>query len=76
MGAKKAKKSGVPADKLALFDELIAGHPEIERKGANNAYAAPNGNMFLLMQPSETLAMRLPDGGPNGISEEVQEQIV
>jgi TfoX/Sxy family transcriptional regulator of competence genes len=28
MGAKKAKKSGVPADKLALFDKLIAGHPE------------------------------------------------
>jgi hypothetical protein len=62
MGAKKAKKSGVPADKLALFDKLIAAHPEIERKGANNAYAALNGNMFLLMQPSGTLAMRLPDG--------------
>jgi TfoX/Sxy family transcriptional regulator of competence genes len=62
MGAKKAKKSGVPADKLALFDKLIAAHPEIERKGANNAYAAVNGNMFLLMQPTGTLAMRLPEG--------------
>jgi TfoX/Sxy family transcriptional regulator of competence genes len=62
MGAKKAKKRGVPADKLALFDKLIAAHPEIERKGANNAYAAVNGNMFLLMQPTGTLAMRLPEG--------------
>src|ERR1700720_1226624 len=62
MGAKKPKKSGVPADKVALFDKLIAAHPEIERKGANNAYAALNGNMFLLMQPSGTLAMRLPEG--------------
>jgi TfoX/Sxy family transcriptional regulator of competence genes len=62
MGAKKAKRSGVPADKLALFDKLIAAHPEIERKGANNAYAALNGNMFLLMQSSGTLAMRSPDG--------------
>jgi TfoX/Sxy family transcriptional regulator of competence genes len=57
----KAKKSGVPADKLALFDKLIAIRPEIERKGANNAYAAVNGNMFLLMQPDGVLAIRLPD---------------
>jgi len=56
-----AKKSGVPADKLALFDKLIATNPEIERKGSDNAYAAVNGNMFLLMQPTGTLAMRLPD---------------
>ena len=57
----KPKKSGVPADKLELFDKLIAIRPEIERKGANNAYAAVNGNMFLLMQPDGVLAMRLPD---------------
>ncbi len=61
MPVKKQKKSGVPADKLALFDKLIAANPKIERKGANNAYAAVNGNMFLLMQPSGKLAMRLPD---------------
>ena len=57
----KAKKSGVPAEKLELFDELIAIRPEIERKGANNAYAAVNGNMFLLMQPDGVLAIRLPE---------------
>jgi TfoX/Sxy family transcriptional regulator of competence genes len=57
----KAKKSGVPAEKLALFDALIAIRPEIERKGANNAYAAVNGNMFLLMQPDGVLAIRLPE---------------
>ena len=62
MDAKRAKKSGVPSDKLALFDELIAANPEIERKGSDNAYAALNGNMFLLMQPTGTLAMRLPEG--------------
>jgi TfoX/Sxy family transcriptional regulator of competence genes len=56
----KAKKSGVPAEKLELFDKLIAIRPEIERKGANNAYAAVNGNMFLLMQPDGLLAIRLP----------------
>lgn len=62
MLAKKIKKSGVPAEKLASFDKLIATQPGIERKGANNAYAAINGNMFLLMQPTGVLAMRLPDG--------------
>jgi hypothetical protein len=58
----KAKKSGVPEEKLALFDELIAIRPEIERKGANNAYASVNGNMFLLMQADGVLAIRLPEG--------------
>ena len=58
----KTKKSGVPEEKLALFDKLIAIRPEIERKGANNAYAAVNGNMFLLMQPDGVLAIRLPEG--------------
>ncbi|MBV9888303.1 MAG: hypothetical protein JO119_17290 [Acidobacteria bacterium] len=57
----KAKKSSVPQDKLTLFDKLIAVRPEIERKGANNAYAAVNGNMFLLMQPDGVLAIRLPE---------------
>ena len=57
----KVKKSGVPEDKLAVFDKLIAVRPEIERKGANNAYAAVNGNMFLLMQPDGVLAIRLPE---------------
>ena len=55
------KKSGVPEEKLALFDKLIAVRPEIERKGANKAYAAVNGNMFLLMQPDGVLAIRLPE---------------
>ncbi|HUE43819.1 MAG TPA: hypothetical protein VMP12_09650 [Candidatus Sulfotelmatobacter sp.] len=57
----KPKKSGMPEDKLALFDKLIAVRPEIERKGTNNAYAAVNGNMFLLMQADGVLAIRLPD---------------
>lgn len=57
----KAKKSGVPDEKLELFDKLIAVRPAIERKGANNAYAAVNGNMFLLMQADGVLAIRLPE---------------
>jgi hypothetical protein len=59
--AKAKKKSGVPEEKLVLFDALIAVRPGIERKGANNAYAAMNGNMFLLMQANGVLAIRLPE---------------
>ena len=55
--SKAKKKSGVPEEELALFDELIAVRPGIERKGANNAYAAVNGNMFMLMQADGVLAI-------------------
>jgi hypothetical protein len=58
MGEKK--KSNIPADKLALYDKLIATHPNVERKGAANAYTSLNGHMFSYMDPSGTLALRLP----------------
>jgi TfoX/Sxy family transcriptional regulator of competence genes len=61
MAVAKTRKSGVPTDKLALFDKLIAVNGKIERKSANNAYAAVNGKMYLLMPPSGKLAMRLPE---------------
>ena len=42
-----AKKPNIPADKLALYDKLIARHPGIERKGAANPYTSLNGHMVL-----------------------------
>jgi TfoX/Sxy family transcriptional regulator of competence genes len=55
------KKSPIPADKVALYEKLLATHPEIERKGADNPYTALNGNMFsLLLSPEGRLALRLP----------------
>jgi hypothetical protein len=57
------KKPDIPADKLALYDRLIATHPEIERKGAANPYTSLNGHMFsLLLGPSGVMALRLPEG--------------
>jgi len=59
MGA--PKKPDIPADKLALYDKLIATHPEIERKGAANPYTSLNGHMFsLLLGPKGVMALRLP----------------
>jgi hypothetical protein len=58
-----AKNPDIPEDKLALYDKLIANHPEIERKGAANPYTSLNGHMFTLMLgPYGTMALRLPEG--------------
>jgi TfoX/Sxy family transcriptional regulator of competence genes len=53
------KKSNIPAEKSELYDKLIATHPRIERKGVAMGYTSLNGNMFTLMGPSGTLALRL-----------------
>jgi hypothetical protein len=55
-----AKKNNIPADKLALYEKLVATIPEIERKGAANPYTSLNGHMFTYLNPSGTLALRLP----------------
>ena len=56
------KKPDIPADKLALYDKLIATQPEIERKGAANPYTSLNGHMFsLLLGPKGVMALRLPE---------------
>ena len=56
-----SKKSPIPAEKIALYEELLAAIPEAERKGADNPYTAVNGNMFsLLLSPEGRLALRLP----------------
>ena len=55
------KKSPTLADNVALYDQLIATIPAIERKGAANPYTALNGNMFTLLHQSSSLAIRLPE---------------
>ena len=56
------KKPNIPVDKIALYDKLIATHPEIERKGAANPYTSCNGHMFtVLLGPAGVMALRLPE---------------
>jgi TfoX/Sxy family transcriptional regulator of competence genes len=56
------KKSPIPAEKVELYEELLATIPEIERKGADNPYTSVNGNMFsLLLSPEGRMALRLPE---------------
>ena len=59
MGAKK--KHSIPADKLELYEKLVATNPKIQRKGAANPYTSLNGHMFTYLNPSGTLALRLPE---------------
>jgi TfoX/Sxy family transcriptional regulator of competence genes len=48
-----------PAECVALYDALVATNPQIERKGATMPYTSVNGNMFSLLTPDGTLALRL-----------------
>jgi TfoX/Sxy family transcriptional regulator of competence genes len=55
------KKSPISAEKIALYEKLVATLPGVERKGADNPYTSLNGNMFsLLLSPEGRLALRLP----------------
>jgi hypothetical protein len=59
MSAKK--KNNIPADKLYWYDKLIKTNPRIEWKGAANPYTSLNGHMFSYLDPSGSLALRLPE---------------
>src|SRR5947209_4862012 len=56
------KKSRIPAEKVELYEKLVATIPDVERKGADNPYTSINGNMFsLLHSPDGRMALRLPE---------------
>lgn len=59
--ATKKESSGVPADKLALYESLIATNPDIERKGVKLPYTSANGNMFTFISEAGLVGIRLPD---------------
>jgi TfoX/Sxy family transcriptional regulator of competence genes len=54
------QKKNASSDSVALYDQLIATNPKIERKGDANPYTSLNGNMFTLLHQSR-LAIRLPE---------------
>jgi hypothetical protein len=56
------KKNNIPADKLELYEKLVRTNPKVERKGAANPYTSLNGHMFTYLNPSGSLALRLPPG--------------
>jgi hypothetical protein len=56
-----AKVSGETyAEKLKLYEKLVALNPSVERKGATMPYTSLNGHMFSLLTKEGRLALRLP----------------
>ena len=42
----KNKEATTPAEKVELYNKLVATIPAVERKGASMPYTSLNGNMF------------------------------
>ena len=54
----KAKYTG-PADKLALYEQLVASVEGVERKGAANPYTSRNGYMTSFIDKAGEVSLRL-----------------
>jgi hypothetical protein len=52
--------SEIPADKLELYEKLVATLPGVPRKGATVPYTSVNGHMFSYLSKAGALALRLP----------------
>jgi hypothetical protein len=52
--------SEASADKLVLYEKLVATLPGVDRKGATVPYTSVNGHMFSYLSKTGTLALRLP----------------
>ena len=53
--------ASAPAEKVALYEKLVATNPRVERKGATMPYTSINGNMFSLLNKEGVLLLRLSD---------------
>ena len=49
-------------NKIALFDQLVAAHPDAVRKGDTIPYTSLNGHMYSYFSKDGFLALRLPPG--------------
>src|SRR5882672_8515836 len=54
------KSNSISAEKLALYEKLIATNPKVELKGATIPYTSLKGHMFSNFNPDGTLGLRLP----------------
>lgn len=56
--AKKIKHAH--PDKIELYDKIISVIPDLQRKGAANAYTSLNGHMFSFISKTGEIGLRLP----------------
>ena len=55
----KAKASTIPADRIEVYDRLIATRSGVERKGASIPYTSLNGHMTSYLAETGSLVLRL-----------------
>ena len=55
------KAAGARANRLELYEKLVATNPSVERKGAAMPYTSLNGHMFSFLTETGMLALRLAD---------------
>ena len=55
-----ASKKAAPGNRVELYDQLIAAHPDIERKGKTMPYTSLNGHMFSFLSKDAHMGLRLP----------------
>src|SRR5262245_50373356 len=55
------KKTGDYAEKVQLYEKLVATNPKVERKGDTMPYTSVNGNMFSVLAKDGKLGLRLPE---------------
>lgn len=48
------------AERLAIYDELVARCPDFERKGKKMIYTSANGYMFSILNKAGEIGIRLP----------------
>lgn len=53
-------KPDIPEAILALYEQLLATQPGVEKKGATTPYTSLNGHMFSFLTKEGALALRLP----------------
>jgi hypothetical protein len=49
-----------PPDRLQLYERVVAATPGVERSGATMPYTSRNGHMFSFLDPTGSMALRLP----------------
>ena len=49
-----------PADRLEQYERVIDATPGVEQKGATMPYTSRNGHMFSFLDPTGSMALRLP----------------
>jgi hypothetical protein len=57
MAKAAAKNSKIPAEKLELYEKLVAAVPKIKRKGAVHPYTSENGHMFSHLDQSGVMGL-------------------